>query len=109
MPDLNTSKSTQVRYCLGIDGGGTKTALLLTDINGAEIRYTTAAACNPMDVGFASAETILSEAIDRICEDIPKSEISMFAGIAGGGKEILYRAYAYQAPLYHGYYLVEYA
>ena len=85
MPDLNTSKSTQVRYCLGIDGGGTKTALLLTDISGAVIRHTTAAACNPMDVGFASAETILREAIDRICEDIPKSEISMFAGIAGGG------------------------
>lgn len=85
MSGANTAKSTQIRYCLGIDGGGTKTALLLTDIDGAVIRQITAAACNPMDVGFACTETILREAIDRICEDIPRSEISMFAGIAGGG------------------------
>jgi len=85
MSDSNNAKHSPIRYFLGIDGGGTKTALLLTDISGTDIRQTTAAACNPMDVGFDAAESILGCAIDEICKGIPLSAISMFAGIAGGG------------------------
>lgn len=72
------------RY-LGIDGGGTKTALLLCDREGNEIRRHYAAACNPMDIGFDTAFGILRNAIGEVCRGIPLSTVSMFAGIAGGG------------------------
>ena len=72
-------------YYLGIDGGGTKTALLLCGRDGNEIRRHYAAACNPMDIGFDAAFEILRCAIGEICEGISMSTVAMFAGIAGGG------------------------
>ncbi len=72
------------RYYLAIDGGGTKTALLLADKDGKVIRSHRAPACNPVDVGFDKACEVLSTAIKEICGDIPLSEIILFAGIAGG-------------------------
>ena len=72
------------RYYLAIDGGGTKTALLLADKDGNVVRSHRAPACNPVDVGFEKACEVLSAAIKEICGDIPLSEIILFAGIAGG-------------------------
>ena len=72
------------RYYLAIDGGGTKTALLLADHDGAVIRSHRTTTCNPVDVGFDKACEVLSAAIKEICGDIPLSEIILFAGIAGG-------------------------
>lgn len=43
------------RYYLAIDGGGTKTALLLADKDGKVIRSHRAPACNPADLGFDKA------------------------------------------------------
>ena len=74
-------------YFLGIDGGGTKTALLLTDADGTVIRSHTAAACNPMDIGFDRAKDILRDAVDTVCAGIPLSSVVMFAGIAGAGAD----------------------
>ncbi len=85
MSDLNSRKQSKIRYALGIDGGGTKTALLLTDADGNAIRSHTAAGCNPMDIGFAQTEQILHDAITAVSTGISLSEIAMFAGIAGGG------------------------
>ncbi len=79
------NETEKARYCLGIDGGGTKTALLLTDADGIPVRQSITAGCNPMDGGFAHAENILRCTIEEICADIPMSDIVMFAGIAGGG------------------------
>ena len=73
-----------VHYFLGIDGGGTKTDLLLTDDRGNEIRSLQASGCNPMDIGFDSAADLLKHAIYDICGDIPLSSVYAFAGIAGG-------------------------
>jgi len=75
-------------YYLGIDGGGTKTALLLTDETGNVIRREYAAACNPMDIGYDRAKEVLKKAIDEICRTIPTSSIIMFAGIAGAGSDV---------------------
>ena len=72
-------------YYLGIDGGGTKTALLLCDPDGNTVREVIASACNPMDIGFERAFDILRRAIAEVCGDIPHEKIAMFAGIAGGG------------------------
>lgn len=74
-------------YFLGIDGGGTKTALLLTDSDGDPIRRHYTDGCNPMDIGFDKATEILRNAIYEICADIPLSSVGAFAGIAGTASE----------------------
>lgn len=71
-------------YYLGIDGGGTKTALALADSNGNVLRTARCPGCNPVDIGMPLAQSILKEGIDDILRDIPRSAVSLFAGIAGG-------------------------
>lgn len=71
-------------YFLGIDGGGTKTALALADVDGNIIRTQITSSCNPIDIGFDEAKKILRDGIYKICGDIPFSSIYAFAGIAGG-------------------------
>ena len=73
------------RYFLGIDGGGTKTAFKLTDGDGNLIREITKGAANPNDIGMDNATDVLKSGILEVCSGIPFSEITMFAGIAGGG------------------------
>ena len=85
MSEMTLRNNSGIRYALGIDGGGTKTALMLTDADGTVCRTLTVDGCNPMDIGFARTVKLLRNAIDEICEGIPMSEIAMFAGIAGGG------------------------
>lgn len=71
-------------YYLGIDGGGTKTALKLTDDDGSVLRTLRVSACNPYDIGIQAATDILRRAIYEICGDTPTSSIVTYAGIAGG-------------------------
>ena len=72
------------RYYLAIDGGGTKTAMLLADREGRVLRTHRTIACNPVDIGFDAACRVLSEGINEICRDIPRSGIVTYAGISGG-------------------------
>lgn len=74
----------KVNYLLGIDGGGTKTEFLLTDLNGKEIKRVILGASNPVNIGIENTEKILEQGISQICGDIDYSEISVFAGLAGG-------------------------
>lgn len=76
-------KSGEV-YFLGIDGGGTKTDLMLMDQKGNLIRSLKVSGCNPVDIGFGAAKNLLKDAIYTICEEIPFASIYLFAGIAGG-------------------------
>ena len=71
-------------YCLGIDGGGTKTALALADKDGKILRHLKVGSCNPVDIGFEPATTVLKDAIYEICKGIPFSSVYVFAGISGG-------------------------
>jgi len=71
-------------YYLGIDGGGTKTDLMLVDYKGILIRSLKVSGCNPLDIGLEPAKKILKDAIYKICQDIPFSSVCLFAGIAGG-------------------------
>ena len=73
----------EVKYLLGIDGGGTKTEFLLTDRLRQEIRRIVLGGSNPVNTGIENSCNVLSEGIKRICEGINYSEISVFAGIAG--------------------------
>ena len=82
--DLETLFSTGEIYYLGIDGGGTKTALLLENGDGSERRTLTVGGCNPVDVGMERTREILRGAIYEICRGIRLSSVRAFAGIAGG-------------------------
>ncbi len=83
---MQTEKEEIKRPCyyLGIDGGGTKTALVLEDAAGRILRSTQADACNPMDIGMEEAQKRLRAAVESICRGIDYARIALFAGIAGG-------------------------
>ncbi len=69
---------------LGIDGGGTKTELLLTDEEGNTLSHIKVGPTNPIDLGAEAAFGTLAEGITRVCEGIPYSAIYAYAGLAGG-------------------------
>lgn len=76
-----------IKYLLGIDGGGTKTEFLLTDIDKNEIRRAVLGTSNPVNIGIKNAKNILRQGISEICEGFDYAEISVFAGLAGGGAD----------------------
>ncbi|MBE6959803.1 MAG: XRE family transcriptional regulator [Ruminococcaceae bacterium] len=71
-------------YFLGIDGGGTKTAMILADSTGKHLRSLLTDCCNPVDIGMERAMQVLRKGIYEICEGISLSRVVAFAGIAGG-------------------------
>ena len=70
-------------YYVGIDGGGTKTLLALSDADGKVLRTVTLGPCNPMIIGFEASEKIIGEGLNKLCADLSPRRISVFAGIAG--------------------------
>lgn len=75
--------SKQIRYYLGIDGGGTKTALVLADALGNRLSACTLGASNPNDVGIDATCALLKCGIDQVTEGYDRAQISCFAGVAG--------------------------
>lgn len=78
-------QKTQDRYCLGIDGGGTKTVFKMEDEKRKTLRTVVKGASNPNDIGIDAAKQLLDEGIREVCGDISYGSIAMFAGISGGG------------------------
>ena len=74
----------EVKYLLAVDGGGTKTEFLLTDIKKKELARCFLGASNPVDIGMDSAKRILEQGIREVCKGIDISEVSAFVGLAGG-------------------------
>ena len=71
---------------IGIDGGGTKTALCLADHNGNVIGQITGLGSNPADLGIEEAGRRLTEQLNQLLAPFGGSEArftSMYAGIAG--------------------------
>ena len=84
--DLDTlfcDTSDQMFY-LGIDGGGTKTDFVLADSNGNVMKHVCLGTSNPSDIGIESTLNVLRTGIIEVCGNVAKSNISVFAGIAGG-------------------------
>lgn len=81
---LVLTQNVNIKYLLGIDGGGTKTDFLLTDLNGNEIKRIILGPSNPVSMGIDVTKKCLEQGIKQICSDMDKREISLFAGIAGG-------------------------
>ncbi len=83
---LLSSENEEIFY-LGIDGGGTKTEFALASGEGEILRSLCLTASNPSDIGIEAAITVLKDGIAEITAGIPKSRISLFAGLAGGTTE----------------------
>ncbi len=74
------------QYLLGADGGGTKTAVVLTDMELNTVCLQTFPRSNPGDIGYEQTEALLLHAFDEVCAqaNVGKEEIAgVFAGIAG--------------------------
>jgi N-acetylglucosamine kinase-like BadF-type ATPase len=90
--DLDTlmgDTSDQMLY-LGIDGGGTKTNFVLADAKGNVQSSVCLGTSNPSDVGIENALDVLRAGIIEVCGNVPKRNISVFAGIAGGSTDGIY-------------------
>ena len=71
-----------MKYLIGVDGGGTKTAAALADIDGSIIRTAYAPGCNPNDIGFEQAMQNIFSAVQALNADI-KDIAAIFCGVAG--------------------------
>lgn len=78
-------EKTSCHYFLGIDGGGTKTVFKLIDENGTVINKVYKGSSNPNDIGMENTTAVLKEGINEVCNGIPCSKVTMFAGLSGGG------------------------
>lgn len=74
------------QYLLGADGGGSKTAFLLADIEGNPIASCTRGRSNPGDIGYEAMEALILEGFSYLCRENGVEErevVSVFAGVAG--------------------------
>jgi len=60
---------------IGVDGGGTKTELILLDAAGAELARQLAPGCNPSQVGPEKARAILTAALAALCSQLPAGSV----------------------------------
>ena len=75
---------------IGIDGGGTKTALVLTTDDGHILSKYTGEATNPADIGVEECAIRLEKQLDALLKDFGGREIeirSIYAGIAGSAND----------------------
>ncbi len=71
-----------MKYIIGVDGGGTKTAAALADINGNVIKVEYSSGCNPNDIGFENSMANILCTIEKL--GAKKEDIAaVFCGIAG--------------------------
>jgi len=77
---------TENRYILGVDGGGTKTAFLITDIDGNAVSKLKKPRSNPNDIGIESCIKLILDGFSELCAHavIEKSDVAaIFIGMAG--------------------------
>ncbi len=60
---------------IGVDGGGTKTELILVDSAGGVVARHTAAGCNPSQVGPECARALLLESLQALCSKLPAGSV----------------------------------
>lgn len=68
-------------FCIGIDGGGTKTETVLCGSDGTVCKRVLLAGSNPNDIGVEKAVGILRESVRRAADDHKVDAI--FAGVSG--------------------------
>jgi glucosamine kinase len=71
-------------FRIGVDGGGSKTELILVDSAGAVVATHTAAGCNPSQCGPEQAREILQKALHALTTKLPAGSVqSTFLFVAG--------------------------
>ena len=68
---------------IAVDGGGTKTDLVLFDLQGRILRRVLAPGCNPNDFGWERTEAVLRDAFRTLLSEGANPQY-LFAGISGG-------------------------
>lgn len=85
--DVLTARRLRARdVVVGVDGGGTKTLAVITDVNHRVLGEGTSGPSNPLRVGIANAAAAVREAIDRACEaaQVRRSDlVAAEIGLAG--------------------------
>ena len=77
---------TTDRYLLGADGGGSKTAVVLTDLDLRVKHCKSFPRSNPGDIGYDATERLLLSAFDEVRREagVPSEAVAaVFAGVAG--------------------------
>lgn len=87
-----SKRSAPSSFFVGVDGGGTKTEVILVNQNGEEFGTAIGGASNPLRTGVETAVRNIIETIDRACDSAGVSRtdvISIYCGIAGAKKQDL--------------------
>ncbi len=74
-----------ITHCIGIDGGGTKTEGVLTDLSGHVLRMKKYGPSNPNDVGLETAVELIASLVEDLLKDsgVFLDHVTVFAGISG--------------------------
>lgn len=79
-------KGNEHNLYLGVDGGGTKTHIVLLDNDGNVVAEAVSGASNPLRVGIETAVSNILDAVDKACDEanlIRADIVSAAAGLAG--------------------------
>ena len=72
------------KYVIGVDGGGTKTIAVLSNLNGKILAKTKTGPSNPNKFSSERAINNLVEAIEKVSKKYPKNKIVfVYIGLAG--------------------------
>ena len=89
---VTSSQFQSPEYVIGVDGGGTKTRVVIADARQNIVGEGTAGPSNPLRVGVANATAAIREALDRACDmaSVRRSDIvAAEVGLAGVRREDL--------------------
>ena len=78
------------QFVIGMDGGATKTAALLSDLDGVVIAEETGGASNPQVVGPEKSADVIVNLVEKLCGKANCSTnqvLAVVAGLAGAGRE----------------------
>lgn len=81
---IKTKRAAQSNYLfLGVDGGGTKTLVVLLDEENNVISEEVAGASNPLRVGIETAVSNIFEATNKACDKIGRNSIEIVSAACG--------------------------
>ena len=73
------------KYVIGIDGGGSKTAAILTDLQGKILARVKTGPSNVNKIGFNQVVNNISEALIKVSQKYSKNKIAfIYLALAGG-------------------------
>lgn len=76
------------QYLLGIDGGGSRSKAVLTDLQGNQIISASGRNLNPLNIGWKAFSGHFTDLVKRTLAEVDKKQIAgVCAGLAGSGAE----------------------